>query len=50
MSDRDLSLEGFHPFPNFRDFLIWHHLNRPPAWWVHPLSLAGPVNIFLRHA
>jgi hypothetical protein len=25
-------------------------MNRPPAWWVHPLSLAGPVNIFLRHA
>ncbi len=50
MSDRDPSLEGVHPFPNFRDSRICHHLNRPPAWLVHLLSLAGSVNIFLRHA
>ncbi len=24
------------PFPNLRDFRIWHHLNRPSAWWVRP--------------
>jgi hypothetical protein len=46
MSDRDLSLEGVHAFPDFR---ISHHLNRPPAWLVHPLSLAGPVYLFPRH-
>jgi hypothetical protein len=50
LSDRDLGLEGIHAFPNFPDFRISHHLNRPSAWWVHPRSLAGPVNIFPTHA